>query len=73
MKKICFVTAVSSSAHAFLGDHMAALQKEYKVYYVSNEPNESKITVAHDGYHSVDIRREISIAKDIKASFADER
>lgn len=67
MKKICFVSAIPSSANAFLHDHMAALQKEYKVYYVSNEPNESKITVAHDGYHSVDIRREISIGKDIKA------
>lgn len=67
MAKICFITAVSSSAHSFLRDHMAALQKEYKVFYICNEPDESKITVVHDGYYCVDIRREISIGKDIKA------
>jgi len=69
-KKICFITAVPGSAHAFLRDHMAALKGDYQVYYVSNEPNESKITVEHDGYHCVGIQRGISIVKDFKALIA---
>lgn len=67
MKKICFITAIPGSAFAFLREHLIALQREYRVYYVSNEPDEKKIMVAHDGYHCVDIQRGISIGKDIKA------
>ena len=67
MKKICFVTAVHASAYAFLRDHMAALQKEYKVYYVCNEPDVNNIKVPHDGYHCVDIQRKISLIQDFKA------
>lgn len=67
MKKICFVTAVPMSAQVFLRDHMAALQKEYSVYYVSSEPDNTKIGVAYDGYHCVDIKRGISVGSDIKA------
>lgn len=66
-KKICFITAIHGSAESFLKDHMAALQKDYQVYHVSSEPDESKITVAHDGYHSVGIERGISIGKDLKS------
>ena len=69
MNKICFITAVAGSADAFLKDHMAALKRDYQVYYVSNEPDESKITVVHDGYHCVDIQRGISLGKDLKALF----
>lgn len=67
MKKICFITAVPGSADSFLKDHMATLRKDYNVYYVSNEPDESKITVKHDGYHCVGIERGISMVKDFKA------
>lgn len=67
MKKICFITAIPSSADAFLKDHMAALKRDYQVYYVSNEPDESRISVAHDGYHCVGIERGISLVKDLKA------
>ena len=67
MKKICFVTAVPVSAEAFLKDHMDALRKEYKVYYVSSEPNPKNIKVSFDGYHSVNIHRKISIMNDFKA------
>lgn len=67
MKKICFVTAVHASAYAFLRDHMAALQKEYKVYYVCNEQDVNNIKVPHDGYHCVDIQRKISLIQDFKA------
>ncbi len=67
MKKICFITAVPGSAQSFLRDHMAALKKDYYVYYVSNEPDESRISVAHDGYHCVGIERGISLVKDLKA------
>lgn len=67
MKKICFITAVPGSATAFLRDHMAALKEDYQVYYVSNESDESKITVAHDGYHCVGIQRGISLWNDLKA------
>ncbi len=66
-KKICFVTAIPGSATAFLYDHMLALQKYYDIYYVCNEPEESKISVVHDGYQCVNIQRSISIINDIKA------
>lgn len=69
-KKICFITAVPGSANAFLKDHMSALRQDYQVYYVSNEPDESKILVDHDGYHCVGIQRGIKIGKDIKALIA---
>lgn len=67
--KICFITAVPISAQVFLRDHMAALQKHYKVYYVSSEPNGEKVLVPHDDYHYIDIQRGISIWKDLKALF----
>ena len=70
MKKICFITAVPGTAHAFLRKHMEALSEDYKVYYVSNEPDESKIMVAHDGYRCVGIHRNISIWNDLKAVWA---
>ena len=67
MKKICFITAVHGSAYSFLRDHMAALQKEYKVHYVCNEPDINNIKVPNDGYHCVDIQRNVSIVKALKA------
>lgn len=66
-KKICFITAVPSSANSFLRNHMTVLGTDYKVYYVSSEPDETKIIVAHDGYHCIDIQRGISLRKDLKA------
>ena len=70
MKKICFITAVPGTAHSFLRKHMEALRNEYKVCYVSNEPDELKILVPHDGYKCVDIHRNISIWSDLRAVFA---
>ena len=67
MKKICFITAVPGTAHSFLRKHMEALCEEYKVHYVCNEPDESKILVSHDGYKCVDIHRSISLVNDFKA------
>lgn len=67
MKKICFITAVHGSAYSFLRDHMAALQKGYKVYYVCNEPDVNNIMVSCDGYHCVNIQRKISLINDLKA------
>lgn len=67
MKKICFVTAVHVSAYSFLRDHMAALQKDYKVHYVCNEPDVNNIKVPNDGYRCVNIQRNISLVNDIKA------
>ena len=69
MKKICFITAVPGSAHSFLRKHMEMLSEEYKVYYVSNELDESKILVPYDGYKCVDIHRNISMWSDLKAVF----
>lgn len=46
---------------------MAALQKEYKVYYVCNEPDVNNIKVPNDGYHCVNIQRKISLINDLKA------
>ena len=66
-KTICFVTAIAGTAESFLRDHIVALRKEYVVYYVSSESEEKNIRVEHDGYHSVDIQRGISIWKDLKA------
>lgn len=70
MKKICFITAIPGTAHAFLRKHMEALREDYKVYYVSNEPDESKILVPRDGYKCVDIHRSISLVNDLKAVWA---
>lgn len=70
MKKICFITAVPGTAHSFLRKHMEALREDYKVYYVSNEPDESKILVLRDGYMCVDIHRSISLVNDLKAVWA---
>lgn len=67
MKKICFITAIPGSAYSFLRDHMAALRKDYMVFYVSNEPEERKIAVPHDGYFCVGIERGISLWRDIVA------
>ena len=67
MKKICFITAVSGTATAFLRDHMGSLIKDYEVFYVSSEQDESKIIVPHSGYYYVDIQRGISLWKDFKA------
>lgn len=69
MKKICFITAIPGSSNAFLRDHMEALNKEYSVYYVSSEPDESKILVSHNGYQCVGIQRGISLWKDLSALF----
>lgn len=70
MKKICFITAVPGTAHSFLRKHMEALHEDYKVYYVCNEPDESKILVPHDGYKCVGIHRSISLVNDLKAVWA---
>ena len=68
MKKICFVTAIPGTAYAFLRNHMSGLHNEgYKVYYVSNEPDQSKVLVLHDGYKYIDIQRNIHLIKDFKA------
>lgn len=67
MKKICFITAIHGSAYSFLRDHMAALQKEYKVHYICNEPDINNIKVPHDAYHCVNIQRNISLIEDFKA------
>lgn len=67
MKKICFITAIPGTAHAFLRRHMEAMREDYKVYYVCNEPDESKVLVPRDGYKCVDIHRNISIVNDLKS------
>lgn len=67
MKKICFITAIHGSAYSFLRDHMAALQKEYKVHYVCNESDINNIKVPYDAYHCVNIQRTISLIQDLKA------
>ena len=67
MKKICFVTAIPASAEAFLKDHMAALRKEYEVFYVCNEPDADNVKAPFDGYKCVGIERNISLIKDLKA------
>lgn len=69
-RRICFITTVPGSANAFLKDHIAALHKDYQIYYVSSELDETKIQVEYDGYHCVDIQRGIKIGKDIKALIA---
>ena len=68
-KKICFITAVPGTAKSFLSDHIAALRKEYDVFYVSNEPDASKVAVPYDGYYCVDIHRGISIINDLKGVY----
>ena len=64
--KICFITARPGTAESFLTDHILALQKEYEVYFVANEPDASKIIVPNDGYQYADIERGISPINDLK-------
>ena len=68
-KKICFITAVPGTAKSFLSDHINALRKDYDVYYVSNEPDASKVDVPFDGYYCADIHRGISLINDLKGVF----
>ena len=68
-KKICFITAVPSTATVFLGPQMAALSESFSVHYISNAPDRSQVTVACDEFYNVEIERGISIVKDLKALF----
>lgn len=66
--KICFITAISSSAHSFLKSHICALSKEFDVYLVSSDVNEDvKNELGLAGYKRVDIHRNVSLVNDIKA------
>lgn len=67
-KKICFVVAVPGTAQAFLRDHIASLSKEYDVYLAGNIKNETEIKGLNIlGWKRIEINRQISIAKDVKA------
>ena len=69
-KAICFVVAIPGTAQAFLSDHIRALAHHYSVYLVANsELPESMLDLPLSGYQIVDIRRGISIRKDIKGLF----
>lgn len=70
--KIAFIVAVPGTAHSFLADHIASLQKHHEVHLIANFPE------GYDGsfwfkdviYHHVPIQRKISIWNDLKALFA---
>ena len=38
MKKIAFIVAVPDTAHSFLADHIAVLQRYYEVHLIANFP-----------------------------------
>ena len=66
-KKICFITAVPSTATAFLGGHMKELSRHFTVHYICNAPGAAGVTVNCDEFYSIEIKRGISIVKDFKA------
>ena len=67
-KKICFVTAIPGSAQSFLKDHIDALRKDYDVYLACNYKDEKELEGLNlSGWHRIEIHREISIAKDLRA------
>ncbi len=69
--KICFITAISSSAYSFLRGHIDALSKDYDIFLVSSDVNEDvKKELGLSGYKIVDIHRNVSLINDIKAVFA---
>lgn len=69
--KICFITAISSSAYSFLRGHIDALSKDYDIFLVSSDVNEDvKKELGLSGYKIVDIHRSVSLINDIKAVFA---
>ena len=69
-KKICFVVAVPGSANAFLKDHIAALSNLYDIYLVGSIYDKSDVeSLKLKAWYNIDIQRNISILKDIKAVF----
>lgn len=69
-KKICFVVAIPASAQAFLKDHIKNLSNDYDVYLAGNIKDNAEVcNLAIKGWKHIDINRQISIAKDIKAVF----
>lgn len=67
-KKICFVVAVSSTAQAFLKDHIEALSEDYDVFIAGNISSSDELTGLNVcSYKHIDIEREISIKNDLKA------
>ena len=66
-KKICFITAVSISAHAFLRGHMQALREHFAVHYVCNATQDEVAALPVDEFYSVPIERGLSPFKDIRA------
>lgn len=67
-KRICFVVAVSITAHAFLKDHIEMLRKDYDVYLAGNIQSSNDVKGLNIcGYYKIDIERKISIRKDLKA------
>lgn len=66
--KICFVVAVPGTANAFLRDHIEALQDNYDVYIAGNIKSRDEIAKLNvSDFHNIDIYREISLFKDIRA------
>lgn len=69
-KKIAFVVAIPSSAHAFLVDHFRRLVTVYNVHLIANfSDEESKREFEDLGVvcHNAPIERSISIVNDVKA------
>lgn len=67
--KICFVVSAALTADAFLGDHIAALSKQYEVHLAVNAGREA---MTHDGLrcaivHRVPIVRAVSPWSDVLA------
>lgn len=67
-KRICFVVAVPGTARSFLKNHIAALSDDYDIYLAGNITAESEIAgLQLAGWRHIDIKRNISPLKDIKA------
>ena len=67
-KKICFVVADPSTAHAFLRDHIQALSQQYAVYLAAHITSGEQVQgLALEGWKSIDIERGMSPAKDLRA------
>lgn len=67
-KKICFVIAIPITAQSFLRDHIAALNEMYDIYLVGDIKNVQEVSMLQlKGWHHIDIERNISSWKDLKA------
>lgn len=70
-KKLCIVTASEMTVHAFLLNHLAAIQADYELYVITNTNNPGFLAEHGIRAHVIPLRieRKISLWRDLQALF----